>query len=174
MSMRAEQIDKAVVIATLDDAEIADDDLLSFYDVSEYGGAQKQKKTTFGDLRQKVTGGSPALPQPTIDDYGKSVIVRATGTYGLGASVVPIFENFVINASEWQEDASATPFSYSVSKSTTAALRTSDQVELLNNDPYSFSKYGFNVDARGSGLKFLAVEQPTELVVLRVRIWRNQ
>lgn len=172
MSMPAANIDKAVMISTLDTAAISDADFISFYDSSESVG-QPQKKISVGALKEEITGGR-TLPPATSADYGRTATVQPDGTFGLGASTVPIFENFVINVSEWVADANVTPFGYSVSKATTETLGVNDAVELINNDPYIFSKYGINLDARGASLKFLAVERPTELLVLRCRIWRNQ
>lgn len=166
MSMVAQQIDKAVMIGTLEAGDIANDDFISFYDSSATSG-QRQKKTTLSELKNKIGGG---LPVATAADIGKPVIAGANG-YVLGETATAT-ENFLIAPTDWQPLTGNEPYLYYADKTPRNSLGVNAEVELINNDPALFAQYGFAVlPVIGQTVRFAAVEAPLSRVILRCRFY---
>lgn len=171
MTLKASDIDKAILIGTLLTSDVNLDDYISIYDTSA-NEEPKQRKVLLSSLKALILDGI-SIPTPSTDDFGRAIIVGSDGIYKLGASITPIYESFIVNVSDWTENNNIAPFGFSAGKTLSIPIITNDQVELINNSPQIFAKYGINASPPvEQAIDFYAVEKPTETIVLRVRIWR--
>lgn len=170
MSLRADDIDKSVVIGSLSAADIAENDFIPFYDISAQF-EPKQRKTTLASLLNVIRRVFGALPQASASDAGKTVVVGSDGTYQLSTTKVDATESFLIGPDDWQHSTDIAPFNWYADVTATTPIGTDSIVELVNNDPISFANYGFAIaEAAGQTLRFLAYSIPGDWNELKVVI----
>lgn len=171
MSLPASAIDKAVLIGALETALISGEDFISFYDTSATGEA-KQRKISWETLLNLIREYFGGLPIPTSEDVGKAIIAGSNGAYQFGPVISGASENFVILPSEWQPLSDSEPFQYYVEKTAIAQISLNSTVELINNDPVNFAKYGLAIDSvNNRTIRFMACIQPLASLAMRVMIY---
>lgn len=168
MSLVAKDIDKSVVMGSLEEADIAENDFIPFYDISAQF-EPKQRKTTLASLLDVIRRVFGALPQVSASDAGKTVVVGSDGTYQLSATKVDVTESFLIGPDNWQHSTEVSPFNWYAEVTATTPIGTDSVVELVNNDPFSFSNYGFAIaEAAGQTIRFLAYSIPGDWHEMKV------
>lgn len=157
-----------MVIGTLPTAAISENDYMAFYDVSA-SEEPKQRKITLTGIINLIKSIMGALPEAVTADEGKPVVVGSDGSFQLGASIKKASELIYVATSDWQQISDSEPFTYYAEKTIISAITADSTVELINDNPILFAKYGFAISSvNNQTIRFLCYNLPPTSVVLRV------
>lgn len=103
-------------------------------------------------------------------DYTITVNSEDEWTYSHTEPQTKEYEQYTIYASDWNDLSDHEPFVAVVGKQAQYDIGQRTVVELINNDPQKFAKYGLVIGTiTNSGIiRFWAVKKPTETVTLTV------
>lgn len=80
-----------------------------------------------------------------------------------------VVETMQIAVADWNADSTIAPYTASAHKNMLAPLADVVSVELVNNNPVLFAKYGLAIsDVVGQTIYFYAMTAPSEDVILRI------
>ena len=102
-------------------------------------------------------------------DTTASRLTTAEGKITALEAKEPVFESYTIATSDWSALSSSDPYTYSTTVTATHTIGNDTLIELLNNNPVLFAKYGFAIGAvSGQTLTIYSIGEPDASVSLGV------